>query len=95
MSELAINYDKKYDILYVDIPSTEPKYGEAGDNGIVTFLGMESDKVLGFFIENFKERYSKHQLKEDELPIHMDINDPIISSLVYGDGKTYKARITA
>ena len=53
MSELAINYDKKYDILYVDIPSTEPKYGEAGDNGIVTFFGMESNKVLGFFIENF------------------------------------------
>lgn len=95
MSELAINYDRKYDILYVDIPSTEPKYGEAQENGIVTFLGMETDKVLGFFVENFRERVSNHQLDPDELPISMNIYDPVISSLVFGDGSTHRAKITA
>ena len=95
MSELAINYDRKYDILYVDIPSAEPKYGEAGDNGIVTFLGLETDNVLGFFVENFKDKLSKHQLDSRELPIQMNIYDPVITSLVFGDGSKYKATLTA
>lgn len=95
MSELAINYDRKYDILYVDLPSDEPTYGEEGKNGIVTFLGVDSDKIYGFLVENFKARLDNHQLEPNELPIHMNIYDPIISSLVYGDSQKYKAKIIA
>lgn len=95
MCQLAINYDKKYDILYVDIPSSEPTYGSGGESGIVTFHGMESDTVLGFLVENFKERLLNHKINSQDLPIQVNIYDPIITALINGDGSTYKATITA
>lgn len=93
MGTLTINYDRKYDTLYVDIPTEEPTYGEGGENGIVTFLGLESDRVLGFMIDNFKARLSQKRLSNKDIPIEMDIYDPLVLSLVYGEGNDQKTVI--
>ena len=93
MSMLTINYDRKYDTLYVGIPSEEPKYGTGGENGIVTFLGIDTDRVLGFMIEDFKARLTDNTIPEQEIPIAIDFNNPEIKSLVFGNGKDYKTVI--
>lgn len=90
MQTLAINYDRKYDTLYVDVPSEEPTYGTGGENGIVTFLGINSDKVLGFMVEEFKTKVSKKQITEKDIPINMNIFDPAVMSLVFNDDGRYR-----
>ena len=94
MSKLTINYDRKYDILYVDAPSDEPTYGEENGNGLVTFLGAETDSVLGFLLEDFKKRFLGNTIDENSLPLRFNLNDPAILSIISDNSRDYKATIS-
>lgn len=74
MSTIAIDYDKKYDILYARLPFSDHSYGSE-NNGIVTFHSIETDEVTGMAVYSFKERLEKGSINLNELPVPIDLTN--------------------
>lgn len=48
MSDIAINYDKQFDILYLRPYTKESVYGDEDDAGVVTLRRVDDDAVAGW-----------------------------------------------
>ena len=75
MAKLDIDYDSKYDILRLMIPCDEPVYGDEDNNGIVTFVGVNTNKINGISIFGFINRLSTNKLDLNDLPVILDVNE--------------------
>ncbi|KXG78307.1 DUF2283 domain-containing protein [Thermotalea metallivorans] len=69
---LKINYDRKFDILYLSIGEPRPSYGEEETPGLVVLKDIETDEITGFTIFDFKKRVDTDSLNELNLPCKID-----------------------
>lgn len=82
MNQMSINYDRNHDVLYAKLPSSEACYGEENDNGIVTYFGMDTDKVLGVAIFGVKSKLQNKSNSLMDLPLKIDFKDPKIQTIL-------------
>lgn len=87
---LNINYDKRHDVLYARMPSSEECYGDENDNGIVTFLGIDTDEIKGVAIYDFARRLRLNTLSAKDLPIPFDFYNPELQRLLSSAPEIYK-----
>lgn len=76
MSPVAINYDKKFDILYARYPNAGHSYGEEDDNGIVTYHNIETDAITGIAIFSISQKLKDANFDLSALPV------PLVKSKV-------------
>jgi uncharacterized protein YuzE len=71
---LKIDYDSKFDILYISIGNPVPSYGEEKTPGLVVLKNIETDEITGITIFDFMRRVKDNTMKDLEIPIEIDIN---------------------
>lgn len=59
-----INYDTNYDVLHVSIGDTSNSYGEEEPDNIVTLKDINTEKVTGYTIMNFKQMQRTKEYKK-------------------------------
>lgn len=74
---LNLSLDRKNDILYIKINSTNNSYGDETENGVVILKDLEDDNITGITIFDFVKRYKENRIKDLKLPIHIDFNEDI------------------
>jgi len=87
---LNLNYDKRYDVLYVRMPSEEAFYGNEDDNGIVTLLGTSTNEVRGVMIYGFARRLHDGKISSQDLPIPLDFYAPELQELLTSTNGAYE-----
>lgn len=55
IKEPMIDYDSKFDIMYYSDGDTSNSYGDEDINNIVVMKDINSDKVVGYTIMNYKK----------------------------------------
>lgn len=50
-----VNYDKKFDVLYYLIGDTSNSYGDEEGNNIIFLKDINTDKITGITVLNFKK----------------------------------------
>ncbi len=74
---LSLNYDKKFDVLYISIGEPKPSYGDESIDGIVILHSIANDDVTGVTIFDFKKRLNENSLKDLNLPINIDFGNDV------------------
>ena len=92
MLVLNLNYDSKYDILYVRTSEYTPSYGDETD-GVVTFRSIDTDAVTGMAIYNVKTRVQNGDINESMLPIPINLSSLAVQTLLYRPEKGYKCTL--
>jgi len=65
-----INYDKKYDTLYVALQDNENSYGDDSQDDIILLRDMATRKLTGFTVLSFCKKYRSQRLPHlpEEVP---------------------------
>lgn len=90
MSAISLNYDRKFDILYARRFDYTPSYGDDNENGIVTYYSIETDVVTGMAIFDIKKRLQLGEIKENSLPIPIDLYSTIVQNLLNNPEKGFQ-----
>lgn len=72
MQTLAINYDKKFDILYARYPGSGHSYGEEDPDGIITYRNIEDDSITGIAIYEARDRITHGKIELKSLPVSLE-----------------------
>lgn len=70
--DIAINYDRDFDVLYIRCPTSDSTYGDEDENGVVTLRTVADDRIVGEIIYDFQKRCRDHSLPLAYLPIPLD-----------------------
>lgn len=54
-SGLSGSYDERHDVLYIYYRGRDPSYGTEDPDGFVMMKSMETDKITGYLIYEFKK----------------------------------------
>lgn len=92
MSEVYLNYDRKFDVLYARLSNYLPSYGDEND-GIVTLYSIETDKITGMIIYDVKKRIQAGKIDVKFLPIPLDLNSAPVHSLLSRPQDGYKCTL--
>ena len=57
MQTMKIDYDRRFDTLYVAVSSNLNSYGDDSSNGVVIMRDMDTDAVTGITILSFLKKY--------------------------------------
>lgn len=57
-----VNYDSKYDILYILFSDNSNSYGDDETPGIIYMRDMDTDELTGYTITHFKKMYHNKAL---------------------------------
>lgn len=82
MSAIAINYDERFDVLYLRLHKKDSVYGDENDTGVVTLRRVDDDTVAGMIVYDFRKQYMDGVLNLDGLPIPIDENLPDIARIL-------------
>lgn len=69
---MMINYDERFDVLYVGIKDRSNSYGDESQNDILYLRDFRSDEITGFTIFNFLMKVKNNTLPV--LPKELDIS---------------------
>lgn len=73
---INLNYDNKFDVLYLSFGMPKNSYGEDSIPYVVTLRDMDTDEITGYTIMEYKKLLNSGKLFNLELPISVDfIND--------------------
>ena len=75
---MRLNYDKQFDILYVNITETRSSYGDEDIDGLVVFRDFFTEELTGMTIFDFKEKQANGTLP----PLPIDIGRVIVDSSI-------------
>ena len=62
MQKIAIDYDKRFDTLYVALGDKTNSYGDDSMNDIIVMRDMNTEAITGFTILSFLKKYRAHAL---------------------------------
>lgn len=82
MQTMKINYDHKYDTLYVAIADKTNSYGDDSTDGIILMRDMDTDVLTGFTIMRFLNKYRQGTLPPLPPEIHCSFERDIIPHLI-------------
>lgn len=71
---LILNYDNKFDILYISIGNPVPSYGEEETPGLVILRDIKTNQLTGVTVFDYKKRVNTNTIKELNIPVEIDIN---------------------
>jgi len=69
---LSLNYDRRFDVLYIRFCNSEDSYGEEDDFGVVTHKDFTTDKITGLTIFDFSRKCETNQFPTVDLPVEID-----------------------
>lgn len=78
----AIDYDKKFDVLYYNMGDTSNSYGDEVDNNIVILRDIETEEITGVTIVGFARFFIVSNAKKDLLAKYIDPK-PIIEFITH------------
>ena len=81
MRKLNYNYDDANDILYVAFANKSFSYGDEIIDGCVIMKDFDSNKITGFTIFDFMDKYKTNRLPILELPVKINYSVDIIPFL--------------
>ncbi|NMB07942.1 MAG: DUF2283 domain-containing protein [Tissierellia bacterium] len=70
---LKVNYDSKFDILYISIGNPVPSYGDEQVPGLVILKNIKTDEITGVTIFDFMKKVKENTMDDLEIPIEIDI----------------------
>lgn len=62
MNRFQIDYDAKFDTLYVGIKNRATSYGDDSLGDIIILRDIDTDDITGFTILSFFKKYYNHRL---------------------------------
>jgi hypothetical protein len=75
---LSLDYDKKFDILYIVLSKDKNSYGdEVTIPGVITLRDLFSDEITGFTIMGYKKKLSEGQLDPEKFPVRLNFEKDI------------------
>lgn len=74
---MNINYDEKYDILYIKLSDNKNSIGDEEDNGILILRDKISNIITGITIFDFYRKYSMNKLPNFPEEININIKNKI------------------
>ena len=80
--KLTINYDNRYDILYLRPNPFVPSYADENEEGITTLRSIEDDTPVGMVIDGFKKLALSKELSNNCLPFSIDFSNPKIKMIL-------------
>ena len=72
MQTMNIDYDQRFDTLYVAIGDKTNSYGDDSSSGIILMRDMRTEAITGFTILSFLKKYRSHSLPK--LPESFDVS---------------------
>ena len=72
MQTMKIDYDQRFDTLYVAIGDKTNSYGDDSSSGIILMRDMRTEAITGFTILSFLKKYRSHSLPK--LPESFDVS---------------------
>jgi len=78
---LSLNYDRKNDILYLGFADKSNSYGDEIEDGFVVMRDIITEKVTGFTIFDFSEKYKDNKLSDLSFPVAIDFDRDVISRI--------------
>lgn len=73
---LNLNYDNKFDVLYISFGSPRDSYGEEEIPSVVTLKDIETDEITGYTIMGYKKLLGEGALYS--LPIKVDFRHEVL-----------------
>ena len=81
MNNLRIDYDTKFDTLYVKICDGKKSYGDDSKSGIILLRDAKTDMITGFTILSFLKKYKNNNLPTLPAEINCSIADDILPQI--------------
>jgi len=75
---LTLNYDKRHDVLYLNVADNSNSYGSEVINSINVFRDVDSDCITGFVIFGFMNKFISRTLPPITEPIIIDYATDVI-----------------
>ncbi|MCL2171114.1 MAG: hypothetical protein FWB71_03080 [Defluviitaleaceae bacterium] len=79
---LTLNYDKKYDVLYLGVADNSNSYGAEESNNMNVFRDVDSDCITGFVIFGFMDKYNGRSLPPINEPFAIDYEKDVMPQIV-------------
>jgi uncharacterized protein YuzE len=89
----TVNYDSKYDVMYISIGQPVPSISDEDDDGIVTRFAIDTGKISGITIMGFKRKLEKGFFEHYNSPIGIDFFNPALLGLLSSSPEKYRAII--
>ena len=75
---MRVNYDKRFDVLYLSFSDSSQSYGHENPDGFVVLHDLMTEEVTGVTIFDFMERYVRGLIPEMPLPIPVNYTNDVI-----------------
>ena len=79
---MKINYDNRFDTLYVTISDNSNSYGDDALNDIIIMRNMDTDEITGVTILSFLKKYRSGTLSELPLDLGFSIETDILPNII-------------
>lgn len=78
-----INYDNKFDTLYVWLSDGRNSYGDDSKAGIILLRDIDTDHITGFTILHFIKKYKNSDLPELPKEVHCSIKNDVLPHILH------------
>ena len=73
--QLRLNYDEKFDVLYVAFADVSNSYGDDSEPGLIYLRDMDTDALTGVTFMHFKAKLRAGCLPELESDVPVDYDE--------------------
>lgn len=81
MRTMKINYDNRFDTLYVVLSDNSNSYGDDTLNDIILMRNMDTDEITGVTILSFLKKYHSGALSKLPLDLGFSIETDILPNI--------------
>lgn len=81
MQTMKINYDRRFDTLYVTMSNNLNSYGDETLGNVIVMRDMDTDAVTGITILSFLQKYKSGCLPELPPDVGLSIESDILPNL--------------
>lgn len=84
MKTMKVNYDKRYDTLYVAFADKSNSYGDDTVDGLIVMRDLTTDEITGLTILRFLSKYREGDLPVLPSELHCSVEEllPLIKDAV-------------
>lgn len=82
LGKVQVDYDKRFDVLYVALSDKKHSYGDDSRPGLVIMRDLDSDQITGFTVFSFSKRMQDHSLSSLLKSASLSIDESVFSNLL-------------
>ena len=78
---ININYDNKYDVLYITFSDKESRKNSLGDeeyNGLVVMRDKKTNNITGLIVMGFSDKYKKNKIPVFPPEITLNVEKDVV-----------------